>query len=437
MLALADLASALTAKGISPENRASEVCVDTPIRITFGAPPTLGTSGKIVLMEADGTVADTIDLSLNSSGGTQPRTIGGTRYNTFPVLVSENTATVFPNPGVLKHDTTYHITVEADVFPGFTGVPTPGKWSFRTKARKPSKRTATLTVDAAGGGDFVTIQGAVDFLPKDNTSPRAINIRNGIYQEIVRVNSKHNISFRGEDRKRTVISYPNNNNINPGSNTRTMFNVAANGISFTNLTLSNSTPKGGSQAEALRVNGQRCLVDHCDLHSYQDTFLINNVTDTAYLVDSFIEGDVDFIWGYGRVVFQRCEIKSLNSGYICQMRNPAGQCGAVFLDCRFTRAADVTKVYLNRIDPNVFPYSAVALVACAVDEHIIPAGWLLDNGTAALGVSFQEFKSTKLAGKPLDVSGRAAFSRQITAEEAAELRDLAKTLGGWSPASGK
>jgi hypothetical protein len=38
-------------------------------------------------------------------------------------------------------------------------------------------------------------------------------IRNGTYQEIVRVSSKYNPAFRGRNRKRTVISYPNHSNL--------------------------------------------------------------------------------------------------------------------------------------------------------------------------------------------------------------------------------
>lgn len=431
---LMNAALALTATAVFPANRATNVCVDTPLRITFDAAPTLGASGSVKIRQSDGAVVETIDLALNAPNGTQPRSIGDTTYNAHPVLVSENTAIIFPRPDVLKHNTTYHITVDAGFFSGFPGVGGEMKWSFTTKPAPPSPDAATLTVDADGSGDFTTIQGAVDFLPADNTIRRQINIRDGTYREIVRVNSKHNLTFRGQSRKGTIISYPNNNNLNPATNTRVMFNVAANDISFQNLRLSNSTPKGGSQAEALRINGQRCVVRDCDLHSYQDTLLVNSATDSAYLVNSLIEGDVDFIWGSGRMVFQHSEIKSLGSGYICQTRNPAGQCGAVFLDCKLTRAEGVTKVYLARIDPGVFPDSAVAFVNCAMDAHILTAGWQLNHATAATSVRFQETQSTDLSGAPLDLSGRTPFSTQINAEAAAALRDLPKLLDGWTPA---
>ena len=227
--------------------------------------------------------------------------------------------------------------------------------------------------------------------PPTTTTKRYINIRNGTYQEIVRVSSKHNLAFRGQNRKRTIIAYPNNNNLNATTNTRPLFNVVANDISFDNLTLHNTTPDGGSQAEALRVNAQRCVVNNCDLRSYQDTFLVNSSTDTAYIKDSLIEGDADFIWGTGRVVLQSCEIKSLSGGYVCAMRNPAGQYGAVFLDCRFTRSAGVTGVVFGRVDPNAFPDSAVAVVNCAVDAHITSSGWTLSAAGPTTGLRYWEY----------------------------------------------
>ncbi|MFO1530310.1 MAG: pectinesterase family protein [Kiritimatiellia bacterium] len=211
----------------------------------------------------------------------------------------------------------------------------------------------------------------------------------------MRVAGKHNLAFRGQNRRLTTLAYANNSNLNPSTTTRPLCNIAANDVSFDNLTLGNSTP-GGSQAEALRVNGQRCVVNNCDLHSYQDTLLVNSASDSAYFLNSRVEGNGDFIWGSGRVVFQGCEIKSLAGGYVCQMRNPAGQAGAVFLDCRFTRLAGVGNVVLARVDPNTYPASNVSLVDCALDAHITAAGWLLNAAGPVDALRFEEHRSTDL-----------------------------------------
>lgn len=120
-------------------------------------------------------------------------------------------------------------------------------WRFTTRAAAPAAGTAHLIVAADGTGDFCTVQGAVDYVPAGNTTRRYINIRNGTYAEIVRVSGRHNLAFRGQHRHRTVLRYANNNNLNASTNTRTLFNVVANDVSFDNLTLFNATPQGGSR----------------------------------------------------------------------------------------------------------------------------------------------------------------------------------------------
>ena len=111
-----------------------------------------------------------------------------------------------------------------------------------------------------------------------------INIRNGNYVEIVDISGKNNVTFRGQSRAGTVVGYPNNNNINGTTAARMAFKVNASDITIENLTITNGTPQGGSQAEALLIynNGLRCVVDNCDIKSRQDTILINASTSQGY-----------------------------------------------------------------------------------------------------------------------------------------------------------
>jgi pectin methylesterase-like acyl-CoA thioesterase len=125
------------------------------------------------------------------------------------------------------------------------------------------------------------------------------------------------------------------------------------------------------------VNAQRCVVNNCDLRSYQDTFLVNSAADTAYFKDSLIEGDADFIWGSrprglpglrDQIALRRLRLRDAEPGRPIRRG---------FLDCRFTRSPGVTGVVFGRVDPNSLPASAVAVVNCAVDAHITAAAWTL------------------------------------------------------------
>lgn len=73
-----------------PLSAATQVCADTPLRITFDSAPRLGTAGRIRVFAENDTLVDTIDLAASA----QTRAIGGVTYNFFPVIIAGNTAHV-------------------------------------------------------------------------------------------------------------------------------------------------------------------------------------------------------------------------------------------------------------------------------------------------------------------------------------------------------
>lgn len=290
-----------------------------------------------------------------------------------------------------------------------------------------------LIVAADGTGDFKSVQAAVDAAPADSATRTVITIRKGTYAELVVVSKeKKNLTIRGEDRQATVIAAMNNARLNTGGR-RCSFSVAADGFELENLTLHNTTPKGGSQAETLDMRADRGVIRHCNFKSFQDTLRING---RVYFDDCYIEGDVDFIWGNGTVYFNRCDIHAMHDGYLVQSRNRANQLGYIFVDCKLTGDASITRYALARIDPRVYPYSQVAFIDCQMGPFISPTGWVFDGPGADASkehIRFEEYHSTDLAGKPLDVSRRIAGSTQISAADAAKLRDVAAVFGDWSP----
>src|SRR5262245_24272650 len=92
MQATTDAAPTVTA--LFPANGATAMPVDVPLKITFNAAPTLATSGLIQIHDAStGAVTDTIDLG----AAPQTKSIAGTVYNYFPVIISGNTALITPH----------------------------------------------------------------------------------------------------------------------------------------------------------------------------------------------------------------------------------------------------------------------------------------------------------------------------------------------------
>lgn len=300
-----------------------------------------------------------------------------------------------------------------------------------------SAARSEFVVAADGSGDFRTVQAAIDAVPANSATRTTILIRKGTYPELLVIApEKKNLTLRGEGRKLTIIAAANNAKLNPRR--REMVAMEADDFHLENLTLHNTTPKGGSQAETIRVRADRVVLDHCDFKSFQDTLRLDG---RVYVHECSIEGDVDFVWGGGTVYFDRCVIFAVHDGYLVQSRNGPDRLGYVFVDCRIDTAPDLTRFVLARIDPARYPHSQVAFINCAMGRFVTPAGWIFDGPGAAASkehIRFEEFRSTDLTGRLLDVSTRVAGSRQLNSTEAAQLRDLAHVLGGsdhWNPLS--
>jgi len=410
------------------------VCRDVPLRLSFGNAVRLGNTGRIRIFDqtAPNTAVGTIDMAATSFTDT----IAGRTTNLVrPVFVDGRDVSVYFPHALLKPNTGYFVRVDAGVFQDAAGnaqaAINDASWSFRTG---PVPAPADNLVVQREGGGFCTLQGALDAIPAGNTGRVTVELRNGIYHEIGYLTGKANVTLRGEDRDGTVISYPNNENLNGGTAGRAMLTVlTGNGLTIENLTLHNTTAQGGGQAEALRVRSDHVTLRNANFLSLQDTLLLEG---HVYVADSYIEGNVDFVWGVGASYFERSEIKIVGrSGVIVQARNGAGAFGYIFVDSKLTADPGITNSTLARIDATVYPASQVAFINCQIGPQISPAGWTVTPaGTTATGaLRFWEFQNTDLAGQPLNTSQRHPASRQISAAEARALRDRVAVLG-WDPA---
>lgn len=443
--------STMTGTPAAPANNATGVCIDTLLSISFSQTPSVGNTGTVKIYDAanPGSPVDTLDLS---AGNLQLRTIGGININSYDILINGATAVIYPHAGVLTAGHAYYVTMDPGVIldPNgayFAGISNATTWQFTTKSTGPANAT-NLVVAADGSGDFCTVQGAIDSVPAANTTPTVVNIQNGLYTEIDRVNGKNNITFIGQNRSQTVIAYANNNNNNGSSTTRPMFGVTgANDIAIENLTLTNSTPHGGSQAEALLVNtAKRFIMLNATLCSYQDTLLVNQSGDQAYVQDSHIQGDTDYIWGSGTLYATNDELMAMSiQSYLTQARTGQNTNGFAFINCRiYGQNSGITNGALGRDagssgNTPSYPYGQAAYVNCAMDTNlIIPAGWVLGSGSSqgpdTANLRFWEYGSVDLNGNPVNTSSRVAWSTQLTAAGASQVQNVTNWFSGWQPA---
>ncbi|MDP9795427.1 pectinesterase [Catenuloplanes nepalensis] len=184
----------------------------------------------------------------------------------------------------------------------------------------PPPATGTPTVAKDGTGRYSTVQAAVD-AAADNS---VITIKAGTYREIVTIPAtKSGLTLHGLGASASQVVIVNNHSSAGGYGTSGSATVFVNGPNFraTNLTMSNDYGEG-SQAVAANLNGDRGVYDNVRFLGNQDTLLINN--NRHYVVNSYVEGTVDFIFGGGTAVF--------NAGSIYQRRSTGGPITAARTD---------------------------------------------------------------------------------------------------------
>jgi pectinesterase len=300
-----------------------------------------------------------------------------------------------------------------------------------------------ITVSQNGNGDFHSVQEAIDSIPEHNKDNVEVFIKNGVYKERITVPAeKPFITLVGESTENTILTYgnhakmPNSEGGIIGTGRSASVYLFSSDFTAKNLTMENSfNPKrmaGETQAVAVYADGER-------MSFYQVRFLGNQDTlytgaGTQYFKNCYIEGDIDFIFGGARAVFEDCEILSLDrgsnrdNGYITAASTPISEpFGFLFINNRFISPAPAGTVYLGRPwhpggDPNAI--ASVVFKNNYFGPHIHPDGWTDMSGFSARDARFFEYQN--------DGPGANPNRPQLTDEEA-EKFTIENVLKGWYP----
>lgn len=275
-----------------------------------------------------------------------------------------------------------------------------------------------IVVHQKGNGDFKTIQEAVNAARAYPLKRITISIKNGTYYEKVKVHAWNtNISFIGESRDKTIITYDDYfNKIGIGRNsTFYTYTVLVEGNDFfcKNLTIKNTSGPVG-QAVALNVNANRVMFTNCTFLGHQDTLYTSGEGTKNYFKNCYIEGTTDFIFGDATVLFENCIINSKSDSYITAASTPKDTTyGYVFKNCKITADANATKVYLGRPWRQ---YAKTVFINCEMGKHILPEGWHnWSKPEAEISSFYAEYNCT---GEGFQPKTRVAWSHQLKSSEA-------------------
>ncbi len=285
-----------------------------------------------------------------------------------------------------------------------------------------------------GSGDFFTIQEAINAVPDFRKSVRTtILVRTGEYKEkLIIPESKINVSLVGEEGAVLIYDdYAAKRNVfgeEKGTSGSSTCYIYAPDFYAENITFRNSAGPVG-QAVACFVSADRSYFKNCRFLGFQDTLYTYGKNCRQYYDHCYIEGTVDFIFGWSTAVFNQCIIHSLRDGYVTAPSTDQGRkYGYVFHNCTLTAADGVNKVYLSRPWRD---YAQAVYIRCQLGKHIAPEGW--DNWNkkdAEKTVFYAEYQST---GEGANLKARVPYSHQLKDLKGYEMETVLAGNDGWNP----
>jgi pectate lyase len=315
-----------------------------------------------------------------------------------------------------------------------------------------------IVVDRRGSGDSRTVQGAVDQSPTGSVDRVDIVIKPGRYRERVVVDAQHTqLAFRGAtgSARDVVITYDNASGTpKPGGGTWGTTGSAsvtlagadfqATAITFENAFDEAAHPEMTSrQAVAVKTLADRIVFDRCRFLGNQDTLYLDspsvNVPARVYVQRSWVEGDVDFIFGRATAVIDKSIIKSLAraatpSGYVTAPSTSANNpYGFLITRSRLISNAERHSVFLGRPwHPSSAPNNDPQIVIRQswLGQHVITA----DPWTTMSGYDWNSGRYAEYRNRGPGATGNANRP-QLTRQQARQYQvsDYLAGNDGWAP----
>ncbi|MFJ7044248.1 pectinesterase family protein [Streptomyces sp. NPDC101112] len=327
--------------------------------------------------------------------------------------------------------------------------------SIGTTPTTKAAAATTLTVAKDGSGQFTSVQKAVDAVPANNPSRVIISVKPGTYRELVKVpsNKPHvTIQGSGASRKDTVIVYNNASGTpKPGGGTygtggSATVAVEADDFQARNLTISNDFDEAahqsldGHQAVALRTAADKVVLDGVIVTGDQDTLLLDTASKDrlgrVYVSNSYVIGNVDFIFGRATAVIDRSVItlkkrwNGTSAGYVTAPSTAAGRKGILIANSTVNGDVSDRSFYLGRPwhaggDATLDPQTTVRNTTLSAAVKTTP--W-----TDMSGFSWKDDRFAEYRNQGPGAGGASGDRPHLTDAQAAD-QEVADWLAGWTP----
>ncbi|MGC5040166.1 pectinesterase family protein [Streptomyces sp. DT190] len=329
--------------------------------------------------------------------------------------------------------------------------------SIGTTATTKAAAATTLTVAKDGSGQYTTVQAAVNAVPANNPSRVVIAVKPGTYRELVKVpaNKPHvTIQGTGGSRKDTTIVYDNASGTpKPGGGTygtsgSATVAVEADDFQARNLTISNDFDEkanqglSGHQAVALRTAADRVFLDGIIVSGDQDTLLLDTAAKDrlgrVYMSNSYVIGNVDFIFGRATAVVDRSVITlkkrwdGTSAGYVTAPSTAANRKGILIANSTVNGDVAAGSFHLGRPwhaggDASLDPQTTVRNTDLSAAIKSTP--WTDMSGFSWKDDRFAEYRNTGAGAGP------AGTNRPHLTDAQAAGQEVADWLAGWTPSA--
>ncbi len=223
--------------------------------------------------------------------------------------------------------------------------------------------------------------------------------------------------------------------------------VAPNGKEAINVQRKENTnvdTKAATERAAALVNyADKVEFKDCSFIGSQDTLYTSNVPSDAYFKNCYIEGQTDFIYGNGDVIFDACELNfcgydgSANAGYLTAQSSSAtnkATDGYIFRNCyvsynseRMTAPGTYGRMWGDN--------ATVAFINTVLQEKdmIQAAGWTEMSGKKPTdsGMQLVEYNTT-YNGQPIDTTGRVVAAKD-SIDQSKYTVESVFIKNGWTP----
>lgn len=364
----------------------------------------------------------------------------------------------------LDYGTQYTLEIERGAITDLSGNEFAGtQITFTTFERPvPEAHVFNAVVAKDGTGDYTSVQAAVDAAPTGRIAPWLIFVKNGEYEELVKIsNDKPFIHLIGQDKAKTIIKYWINNGgssdigweystNNPSSKTygySGVVQVDASDFYTENITYLNSygvERQAGPMGLAMKSSGDRQAFYNCNFRSYQDTWYtdVKSVANRHYVNKCMIEGAVDYFYGSGDVYVENStfmQARETGSVVFAPAHKAGTKYGYVIESCLFDGPGSNHK--LGRAWQNE---PIAVLLNNRFKAQFAAEGWSEWHIAPKI---FAEYNSMDDDGNPIDLTGRrneykvdgqtekTKVNPVLTAEEAARYtyKNVTSGTDDWNP----